>query len=315
MNQLREFVLNKTIHSLFLTALVSVFICACQSKPGKTEPQTLAGIDISKAPSSEVYDSPESVHWVPEVRAWFVSSMGGPNILAKDNYGWITRLDENGKVTDPRWVQAGFHAPGGICHLGKDLYVVDRDGIVVVNIDKAAITAKIEMPGVVFPNDSACDPRDQSVYVTDMAANKIYRWKKGMEKAEVWFESRDLDTPNGLEIDGDKLYVITWGPIVDTATSKTSRPGYLRFIDMKTKKISMGTGDALGNMDGITKAGKYMFGTDWMGGRIFRFDEKKKPRVWAQGFSHIADVGYSAELKVIGIPEMSTNRVYFIDVK
>lgn len=302
--------------SLFATTIAaSALLSACQTQPTKTESVLPAGVDISKVPHSDVFDSPESVHWVSEVRSWFVSSMGGPDILAKDNYGWISKLDEHGNVVTAHWVQQGLHAPGGICHLGKDLYVVDRDGIVIINIDKAAIVQKIEMPGVVFPNDSACDTKDQSVYVTDMSANKIYRWKKGMEKAEVWFESADLDTPNGIEIDGSTMYVITWGPIADASTSKTSRPGFLRSINMKTKKLSLGTGAPLGNMDGITKAGNYMYGTDWMDGRIFKFDEKKKPHVWAQGFSHIADVGYSEELKVIGIPEMSTNRVYFIEVK
>ncbi|MBO9667567.1 MAG: SMP-30/gluconolactonase/LRE family protein [Bdellovibrio sp.] len=294
-------------------AVLNLIFVACASTQTPLAPAHPT-IDASKAPREDIFDSPESVHWVPEARSWFVSSMGGSDILAKDNYGWITRLDEKGNVTSARWVQKGLHAPGGICHMGNELFVVDRDGLAIIDITKGQLITKVELPGVQFPNDDVC-AKDGSVYVTDMSANKIYRWKKGMAKAEVWLESPDLDTPNGLEIVGNTMYVVTWGPIVDPATSQTSRLGFLKPIDMKTKKISAGTGIPVGNMDGITKAGNFLYGTDWMGGRLIRFELNGKPTIFAKGFSHIADIGYSEETKMLGIPEMSTNRVYFLEIK
>ena len=72
---------------------------------------------------SPVYDAPDQVVWDPSSRSWFVSNLGGGISLKRDGYGWIVKLDQTGKVIDPRWVE-NLDAPTGMVVAGNLLYAV-----------------------------------------------------------------------------------------------------------------------------------------------------------------------------------------------
>ncbi len=65
---------------------------------------------------NDAYDAPDQVVWHAPSKTWFVSNLGGGISLEKDNNGWISRIDQNGKILDPFWFgkEEGMHAPSGM---------------------------------------------------------------------------------------------------------------------------------------------------------------------------------------------------------
>ena len=72
-----------------------------------------------------------------------------------------------------------------------------------------------------FLNDVAVGA-DGTVYVSDMMASKIYAIKDG--KASVFAEGEQLEYPNGLFVEGERLVVGGWGkPEADFSTKVPGR--------------------------------------------------------------------------------------------
>lgn len=263
--------------------------------------------DGAAAATPTAFDAPESVIWHEGSRSWFVSNLGGGVSLEKDGYGWITRLDKSGRVNTPRWV-AGLDAPTGMASIDDKLYVGDRGVVVVIDIPTATIVRKIEMPGSEFVNDVAASP-DGSLYVSDFFKNQIYRIDV-QHRVEVFVSSAELDFPNGLWVDRGKLYVGTWGAIVDKATFATSRLGTIKAVDLRNRKISaIGGGAPIGNFDGIARHGAGTFATDWTGGRLLHISDRGEVKELLTGFKQFADLGFDPKRQMFVIPEMSRDRV------
>jgi len=260
---------------------------------------------------SPVYDAPDQVVWDPSSRSWFVSNLGGGISLKRDGYGWIVKLDQTGKVIDPRWVE-NLDAPTGMVVAGNLLYVVDRDGLYEINIATAKISHFYKITDPQFLNDVALGP-DGKLYVSDFSAQRIYRVDPKRKNVEIFIESEKLDTPDGLFVDGNKLIVASWGPIVDPATFATSRKGAVLSVDLHTKTIKpyLKEGLEVGNLEGIAKVGDDFYITDWMSGLLLRVT-KSGFNVVISGLKNPSDPNYAEELGVLAIPEHGTNRVLFI---
>lgn len=260
-----------------------------------------------------VYDAPDQAVWDPSTRSWFVSNLGGGISLERDGYGWIVRLDETGEVLDPRWVE-NLDAPSGMVVVGDLLYVVDRDGLYAIDIPTATIDHFYEVSDPQFLNDVALGPNG-NLYVSDFSAQRIYRIDPEGKQVEVFIESEELDTPDGLHVDGTELIVASWGPIVDPATFATSRKGSVLSIDLNTKTISpyLDAGLEVGNLEGIAKAGDALFITDWMAGRLLRVTRTGFSVVMS-GLQNPTDPNYAEETGILAIPEHGTNRVLFLKI-
>jgi catechol 2,3-dioxygenase-like lactoylglutathione lyase family enzyme/streptogramin lyase len=261
--------------------------------------------------ATPVYDAPDQAVWDPVSRSWFVSNLGGGISLERDGVGWIVKLDETGQVVAPRWVE-NLDAPSGMAVAGKLLYVVDRDGLYEISIATAKIEHFYKIAEPKFLNDVAIGS-DGKLYVSDFSAQRIYRVDPDRRKVELFIESEKLDTPDGLYVDGDKLIVASWGPIVDPATFATSRKGNVLSVDLKTRRIEpyLPEGTEVGNLEGIAKVGDAYYITDWMSGQLLRVDkEGSKVVVW--GLKNPTDPNYSEELSVLAIPEHGNNRVLFV---
>jgi len=275
----------------------------------------LLGTGVLSAQESEppVYDAPDQVVWDSSSRSWFVSNLGGGISLERDGYGWIAKLDETGALIDPRWVE-NLDAPSGMVVAGSLLYVVDRDGLYEIDIATAKIKHLYKVTDPLFLNDVALGP-DGELYVSDFSAQRIYRIDPKSKDVEIFIESDKLDTPDGLYVDGNKLIVASWGPIVDPATFATSRKGAVLSVDLKTKKINpyLKKGLGVGNLEGITKAGDYYYITDWMSGYLLRVG-KNGFEVVVSGLKNPTDPDFAEELGILAIPEHGSNRVLFINL-
>jgi len=267
-----------------------------------------AALAQDEAPAA--LDAPESAYWHAPTASWYVSSLGGGLSVERDGYGWISRFDAEGRLLQARWVE-GLDAPTGIASVADRLYVADRAGLLEIDIAAARVLRTIELPGVQFANDVAAAP-DGTLYVSDMAANRIYRVLPG-RGAEAWLETPSLQNPNGLWVEGDTLIVATWGPLVEPGGFATHHPGTVLRVDRGDGSIApLGSGEPVANLDGIVRVGEHYFATDWSGGRLLRFDAAGAYEVVLSGFSMLADLGYSRENHTLGLPVMGENRLVLL---
>lgn len=284
----------------FLAFVVSVFSIA-------------VAIGQEKTPAP--YDAPDQVVWHAKSRTWFVSNLGGGISLKKDNYGWITQTDEKGKVIQDYWIgkTEGMHAPSGMTVTDDYLYVCDREGVYEIDIAKRKIKNFFKIEGATFINDVVIADNGD-LYVSDFFGNKIYKLPKTTRIPEIWLEKESLKAPDGLYMEKNKLIVASWGKLSNPDTFETSELGDLLSIDLKTKKIEILI-SKMGNLEGITKAGKNYYITDWFSGKVLKVDvRRKKVNTFISGLKNPTDPDYSAELNVLAFPQHSTNQVLFVQL-
>ncbi len=266
-------------------------------------------------PNDNTYDAPDQVIWHAPSKTWFVSNLGGGVSLAKDSYGWISRTDEKGNVISPFWIgkKEGMHAPSGMAITDEFLYVVDRDGVYEIDIVHQKISAFYSIPDGKFLNDIA-RASNGDLYVSDFFGNKIYIIPVETKKPEVWLESNRLEAPDGLYMEQNSLIVASWGVLSEPGTFNTSKLGDLLQIDLKTKKISPLI-KQVGNLEGIAKAGRNYYITDWASGKLLKVNPVEKTVVdFISGLRNPTDPYYSKELQILAVPQHGTNQVLFINI-
>ena len=246
------------------------------------------------------FDKPESAYWDPGTKSWYVSSIIGSE-TEKDGKGWISAVDPDGKVRHLLWLTK-LNAPKGIGVYGGTLYVADIDEVVLVDMAARKVKTKIAAPGAKFLNDVAIGPKGE-VYVSDTMTNAIYRCTDSA--CEVFVSGRNLEGPNGLLVDGNRLVVAAFGIITDPATFKTEKPGRLLAVDLKTKKVTpLGDGKPIGNLDGLEKDGEDFIVTDYMAGKLMRISKTGTVTLLQSGFKNSADIGYDTVNRTLAVPEM-----------
>jgi hypothetical protein len=216
-------------------------------------------------------DGPESAVLDSGAGVFYVSNVNG-EANAADGNGYISKLSSNGEIQDKEWV-TGLNAPKGLAlHDGK-LYVSDIDELAVIDTASGEITARHKAEGATFLNDVTAH-QDGRVFVSDMMQNQI--WKLEGDQFELWLQDDELENPNGLLAEQDRLVVAAWGkPKEDFSTDV---PGHLKAVDYQNKEItSIGPGDPIGNLDGVEPNGQggYLV-TDWFSGGLYDISEDGK---------------------------------------
>src|SRR5438132_918143 len=117
-------------------------------------------------------DLPESVTWDDANKTFYVSNIGGMDAAAKDGNGFISKVDQTGKVTTLKWI-TGLDAPKGTEIANGKLYVSDISQLIEIDIASGKITNKYPAAGAMFLNDIAVGP-DGKVYVADTFTSSIY---------------------------------------------------------------------------------------------------------------------------------------------
>ncbi len=215
---------------------------------------------------------PESAHFYKGYI--YVSSQDGPG-NKKDGSGWISKFDISGKLVKERIIE-GLNAPKGIRIVNDILYTVDIDQLVIVDIKKEKLLAKIDIPHALLLNDVVVD-KDGTLYLSDTVQGAIYKVKRALSKKvsiELWMKNL-AQVPNGLYLDGKKLYVAGWGTEIKP-DYKTTQEGKLYSINMDDKTIEELT-EALGKLDGLemTEDGDIIFSALWQD-TIYSYSPKTK---------------------------------------
>ena len=191
------------------------------------------------------------------------------------------------------------------------LWVADIDEVISIDIASAKIASRIKVDGAKFLNDVAAGP-DGTIYVSDMMASRIYSIRDG--KATVFAEGEQLEYPNGLFVDGERLIVGGWGK--PEADFSTKVPGRLYWLDVKTKQKTLITKQPLGNIDGVEQEARGGFVvTDYMAGKLLQVAETGESRLVRQFKPGLADHTFLyAQGDILIAPHMNENTVAAYDI-
>jgi sugar lactone lactonase YvrE len=251
--------------------------------------------------------TPESAYFDAASGFIFVSQVeGAPD--GRDGQGRVVKLNRDGSVVTTTWV-TGLNAPKGLRRCGSALWVADLGEVLGIDIESGKTATRVPIPGSGMLNDVACG-LDGTVYVSDTMGSRIYQIRNG--QASVFAEGEELEYPNGLLVDGDRLVVGGWGK--PEADFSTKVPGRLFTLDLKTKQKTLITPDPFGNIDGLESDGRggYLV-SDFNAGKVLRVTGSNGTLL-GQFTAGVADIGLIPETGTLLIPHMNENRVAAYDV-
>lgn len=245
---------------------------------------------------------PESVAYDPVTDVLYVTNINGP-VMQKDGNGFISRIKPDGTVLEVRWVK-GLNSPTGIALRDRTLYVADVDQLLEINAASGHIVKRHKGKNAIFLNDVTI-AEDGSIYVSDTPMNTIWRLKDGV--FEPWLTNDDLNGPNGLLVDGDKLIVASFGKMPSEGQEQELAGLFL--VNLEDQSITpLAKGKAIGNLDGLEplQPGVYLV-TDWAAGMLYEVDAKGNVNKLIDLNQGSADLTYFPETGIALIPMMLDN--------
>lgn len=275
----------------------------------------LAGASLVQADPTPIWETsgfsgPESALYDAKRELIFVSNVDGqPN--DKDGKGSLSLLSPSGEMLNAEW-QKGLNAPKGMAMVGDLLYVADIDTLRAYNVMNGQLVVSHVAPKAKFLNDVAAGS-DGTVYVSDFLDDAIYRLADG--EFALWLKDEALQEPNGLLVEEGRLVVGAWGEMTDGFA--TAVPGHLKAVDMTTKAVtSLGSGDALGNLDGVEPDGNgnYLV-SDWFNGGLFRVDASGSAEKLLTLEQGSADIGVIPAKNLVLVPMMKNGTVRAYEIK
>ncbi len=263
----------------------------------------LAG--ASEATQITGLESPNSFVGDTEGHEYFISNINGEP-EARDNNGFITKLDTEGKITRLKFIQGGvgdvlLHAPKGLALVGQTLYVADLDQL--KGFDKA--TGKL-LFAVSFPatpsrpvslTDVTVGP-DGVLYASDQAANRIYRIDStANHRISLLIHDEQLAGPTGIAVNPrtNHLIAVSWekGKILEiTPDGRLTELEANGFFTGRFQNLSGVDFDRWGNM----------YVSDFTKGKIWRMTRDHRFQVIAEYLPSPADISIDRGSHLILVP-------------
>jgi hypothetical protein len=275
----------------------------------------LAAISIAQTDSvakplwsaTEGIDSPESVYYDAGSGFVFSSQIVG-DASAKDGNGRIVKLTLEGTVVDANWAK-GLDAPKGLRAFRGTLYVADIDQVVGFDISSGRETSRVRIADAKFLNDLCTGP-DGVIYTTDSFANRVWVVRNGV--ASLFSDAPQLELPNGILVDGNKVVVATDGR---PGRGGGGTPGSLFAIDITSKAVTQVTTQSIGTPDGLELDGRggYIL-SDVAGGRMFHVTAGGEVRQLSLVDRQPADISYIPSRKLLLVPHLGLNRISAYDL-
>jgi len=240
---------------------------------------------------------PESAAWDPKRGRFYISNINPAGAAGFGEGGFISRIDATGQVLEMQWI-TGLRGPTGVAVLDDRLYVVERTGVAVIDLDKGEIMDRhlIESEGG-FLNDLAVN-RDGTLFVSDSSLGAIYRVKNG--ETELWLRNGAITGANGLIVQGDRLITTTMG-------SES-----LVFLNLETAKIEIIIDLRPFGGDGITADGTDAFLVSDFNGLLLRVTPTGDRDVLIDtrdvGIS-LTDFAFAPEHALVVVPTLRGNSV------
>ena len=285
----------------FIFASLTILLAVCFQVQAQT---------LEKLWEATGLENPESVIYDAKQKTFYVSNVVG-SPTDKDGNGYLSKLDENGKIVAQKWV-TGFNAPKGLGIHNNKLYVADIDQVGVVDIASGKVEKMIPAEGATFLNDVAV-AANGDVYISDtFQGNSIYRISNG--NIEMWLQNEQLDFPNGLLVKGNDLIVSSWGKITNPQTFETAVKGKVLKVSLKDKKVA-DISQSFVNGDGLAAYKNGFIVSDWIAGKIFFVDNKGATKEIGSYNMGTADLTLVTEKNTLLIPQMSEGKILAFKLK
>ncbi len=244
--------------------------------------------------------TPESVSYDPKYDMYYVSNYDYMYYTKGHPTGYISRVSSDGKIQEQEWIK-GLFAPTGICVYGQKLYVIVRNGVVVIDTKKGECITQYDISNTDFLNDITVDSLGR-IYISDSSGDPGKPDIYILENKEVkpWLQTELVSNTNGIYAYHGKLLIGNNGE------------GLFQAIDLNDKSINTICSLGAGTIDGIRvdNQGNYIV-SHWEG-KIFRITHQGQITeifdTRLEGYN-AADFEYSGKSNTLFIPTFLGNKV------
>jgi DNA-binding beta-propeller fold protein YncE len=244
----------------------------------------------------------------PVTGAYYISNEnGGAN--DRDNNGFITKLDKNGKIEKLRFIEGGLggvtlHAPKGLAIVDKTLYVTDIDRVRGFHSTTGRPAGDVDLSGfkVDFLTGLATDGNGV-LYIADTGADAIYKVNtRNPAKPMVFVKDTSLAGPHGLAVNPSTgtLVVVSWnaGSILEVTQTGAVKVLFANsFLNARFGNLMGVDFDAYGNM----------YVSDFSQGKVIRIDPAFRIQTIAEFLTTPAGLAIDRKNHLILVPYLTGN--------
>ena len=274
----------------------------------------IALISVSVLAEQPTFSQPESAYFYTsgstDPGVYFISSTNG------DDVGWVSKLAADGSMIDPRWA-TDLRNPMGMRVSGNRLWINNTTEVVGLNLDNPSDQIVHSIDGAISLNDLATDSSGHA-YLSDTMNSRVVRVDLATGENSTYISTLP-SSPNGLLVQGDRLYIASWGVMSDRPEERaewiTKTAGDLYWVSLKdsTKSRHIIVPE-LGNLDGVEIDQKgNIYVSDWESGKLYKISSGTKTVVglgqYGQG---LADIGLNSLTGELVLPVMLSNEVLFL---
>jgi sugar lactone lactonase YvrE len=255
--------------------------------------------------------APESALWDSGSGVWLVSNVNGAP-LARDDNGFISRMDVQGRPLLWRWIDGAdtavaLDAPKGMAIRGDTLFVADIGVVRLFHRVTGRPLGERPVPGATFLNDVAVGP-DGTVYVTDSGLRLGASGEERSGTDAVWrFDARgvaqavakdtSLGGPNGVLAERGGITVVTLGS------------GAVYRLDARGRRTDLPRPPE-GALDGVVRANDgALLVSSWEGRAVYRLKGNGPWTTAVDSVESPADIGWDRERGTLAIPQMMRDRL------
>jgi sugar lactone lactonase YvrE len=204
--------------------------------------------------TDEVFAIPECVAYDPGGKVLYVSNYDAYNLSNNQGLQSISRVSMDGEIDSRRWA-TGLNNPTGLDVHEDRLFVVERAGVVEIDAESGEILKRHPIPDAGFLNDIAIDAAG-TMYVSDSRNSVIFRYEDG--GFTEWLKSDDIQNPNGIQVDGNRLLVGNNGD------------NRLKAVELGTREVTTVAQLTQGFIDGVEVDGDGNYIVSHWEGRVYR---------------------------------------------
>lgn len=154
-------------------------------------------------------EGPETVTYDPKRKQLYVSNYNWRTPVEQEGTDYLSLISLEGKIVKEKWI-TGLSSPLGMEIHNDQLYVVERWGVRIIDLESEQTVNKIAIDNTVFLNDLSIDEAGQ-VFVTD--SNTGYVYKITIDTANtnkaanvlLWRTDAELAEANGIHAEKDSI--------------------------------------------------------------------------------------------------------------
>ena len=274
----------------------------------------IALISVAVLAEQPTFSQPESAYFYTsgstDPGVYFISSTNG------DDMGWVSKLAADGSMIDSRWA-TDLRNPMGMRVSGNRLWINNTTEVVGLNLDNPSDRIVHPIDGAISLNDLATDSSGHA-YLSDSMNSRVVRVDLATGENSTYISTLP-SSPNGVLVQGDRLYIASWGVMSDRPEERaewiTKTAGDLYWVSLKdsTKSRHIIVPE-LGNLDGVEIDQKgNIYVSDWESGKLYKISSGTKTVVglgqYGQG---LADIGLNSLTGELALPVMLSNEVLFL---